>query len=338
MRLRWQGRGKGLPRHMARGEQIAIVGAGLMGHALALDFALRNQDVAITDAEPERLADLDERLRRDLQPFLQAGLLDAATAGAVIERIQPVEVIGQAVRAATYIVEAITENLAAKQALFRELEALAPPDAIFASNTSGLRSTDMADQLERPERLIVAHYFNPPYLLPPVEIVPGERTSPGTVASTCSLLQSIGKKPVVLQREVPGFIANRLQAALLREAIHLVSAGVCRVEDIDAIVSGAVGRRLTTMGPFQVLDFAGVDVWAQIGAYLFADLDRSTDAAAHLRDLAASGRTGVKAGIGIYPWSPEAIARLTAARDKELMHCLQRDAASDGAARGADPC
>jgi 3-hydroxybutyryl-CoA dehydrogenase len=321
---------------MARNEQIAIVGAGLMGHALALDFALRSQEVTITDTEPGRLADLGARLRTDLQPFLQAGMLDAATAGEVIERIRPVEVMAQAVGDATYVVEAITENLAAKQALYSRLETLAPADAIFASNTSGLRATDMAAGLEHPERLIVAHYFNPPYLLPPVEIVPGVRTSPETVAATCALLEGIGKKPVVLQREIPGFIANRLQAALLREAIHLVSSGVCRVEDIDAIMSGAVGRRLTVMGPFQVLDFAGVDVWSQIGEYLFADLDRSDDAAAHLRDLAQSGRTGVKAGAGIYTWSPEAIAQMTARRDRELMHCLQRDAAPDGAAKGAE--
>lgn len=317
-------------------QQIAIVGAGLMGHALALDFALRSQDVVITDAEPARLGDLAERLRGDLQPFLQAGMLDAATAGAVIERIRPVEALDRAVTHATYIVEAITEHLATKQALFSRLEAVAPPEAIFASNTSGLRATDMAAELIHPERLIVAHYFNPPYLLPPVEVVPGEQTAPATVDATCTFLRGLGKQPVVLQRETPGFIANRLQAALLREAIHLVSSGVCRVEDIDAVVSGAVGRRLTTMGPFQVLDFAGVDVWAQIGAYLFADLDCSNDAAAHLQHLAEIGRTGTKAGAGVYVWSDEAKAQLLAARDRELMHCLQRDAAPAGAAKGAD--
>lgn len=316
--------------------QIAILGAGLMGHALALDFALHSQDVIITDAEPTRLADLGERLRADLQPFLQAGMLDAATAGAVIERIEPVEAMDRAVRDATYIVEAITENLAAKQALFGRLEALTPTSAIFASNTSGLRATAMAAALAHPERLIVAHYFNPPYLLPPVEIVPGDQTAPETVEATCALLRSVGKQPVVLQRETPGFIANRLQAALLREAIHLVSSGVCRVEDVDAIMTGAVGRRLTTMGPFQVLDFAGVDVWAQIGAYLFADLDCSTDAAAHLEHLAEAGRTGAKSGAGVYVWSPEATAQLQARRDRELMHCLQRDATPVGAAKGAD--
>jgi 3-hydroxybutyryl-CoA dehydrogenase len=328
--------GKGLPGRMPVNQRIAIVGAGLMGHALALDFALRSQEVAITDTEPARLADLGERLRGDLQPFLQAGLLDAATAGAVIERIQPVEAMDRAVADATYVVEAITENLATKQALFARLEGMAPADTIFASNTSGLRATEMAADLRHPERLIVAHYFNPPYLLPPVEVVPGDQTSPETVEATCALLRAIGKRPVVLQRETPGFIANRLQAALLREAIHLVSSGVCRVEDIDTIISGAVGRRLTTMGPFQVLDFAGVDVWAQIGGYLFADLDCSNDAAAHLKYLAETGRTGVKAGAGIYEWSPQAIAQMLTARDRELMHCLQRDAAPGGAAKGAD--
>jgi 3-hydroxybutyryl-CoA dehydrogenase len=320
---------------MPKFEQIAIVGAGLMGHALALDFALHGQAVQITDAEPGRLADLSERLRADLQPFIAAGMLDAPTAGETLERIQPVEAMAEAVGQATYIVEAITEQLTAKQQLFQRLETMAPADTIFASNTSGLRATELATHLAHPERLIVAHYFNPPYLLPPVEIVPGERTAAETTEATCALLRSIGKRPVVLKREVPGFIANRLQAALLREAIHLVTTGVADVADIDTIISGAVGRRLTTMGPFQVLDFAGVDVWSQIGEYLFADLDCTAGAETFLRRLVEAGRPGAKAGAGVYAWSPEAKAEMLAQRDRELMHCLQRDATPVGGARGA---
>jgi 3-hydroxybutyryl-CoA dehydrogenase len=243
--------------------------------------------------------------------------------------------VGSAVAGATYIVEAITEDLDAKRDLFRRLEGLASNEAIFASNTSGLRATDIGAALQHPERLIVAHYFNPPYLLPPVEIVPGEQTSQATIDTTCALLASLGKRPVVLRREAPGFIANRLQAALLREAIRLVEDGVATVEDIDAVMTGAVGRRLSVMGPFQVLDFAGVDVWAQIGSYLFADLDTSEAALAYLRRLVEAGRTGVKSGAGVYAWSAEDVAALASQRDRELMHCLQRDTAATNAGEGA---
>lgn len=309
---------------MAMPRSIAVVGAGLMGHALALDFALRDRSVRITDADPARLADVAERVRRALQPFLAAGLLDAESATAVAARIAPTRDLAEAVGGADYLVEAIPEQLDLKRELYARLEALVTPTTIFASNTSGLRATDLAAGLDHPERLIVAHYFNPPYLIPAVEIVPGEQTAQETTDATCDLLRSIGKQPVVLKREAPGFIANRLQAALLREAIHLVTSGAATPEDIDTIMAGAVGRRLTTMGPFQVLDFAGVDVWAQIGAYLFADLDCGDGAQRFLERLVEAGRPGVKAGVGVYAWTPEAQAALAAERDRELLHCLQR--------------
>ena len=305
--------------------RIRIVGAGLMGHALALDFALRGQAVHVTDADPERLSTLRERVQADCLPLIKAGILDAASANALIERITPVPDIAAAVRDATYVVEAVTERLEVKKALFAELEQAAPADAIFASNTSGLRATDLAADLAHPERVIVAHYFNPPHLIPAVEIVPGERTSQETVDRTLSLLRGIGKLPVALKREVPGFIANRLQAALLREAIYLVESGAATTEDIDAIIHGAVGRRLSVMGPFQVLDFAGLDVWADIGSYLFADLDTTDTAQQFLERYVAEGRRGVKTGAGIYQWSAEALAAVTAARDGELLRGLQRD-------------
>ncbi len=318
---------------MALPMQVAVVGAGLMGHALAIDFAIRGCTVRISDADTARLDDLPERLRARLQPLIAAGYLDAESGAAVADRIDPVGDIADAVRDATYVVEAISERLEAKQQLFEQLEAAAPSTAIFASNTSGLRATDLSVGLAHPERLIVAHYFNPPYLIPVVEIVPGERTRQDVVDATCEFLRAIGKEPVLLRREAPGFIANRLQAALLREAIHLVATGVATAEDIDTVMSGAVGRRLTSMGPFQVLDFAGVDVWAQIGAYLFPDLDCSDAAQAYLQQLVESGRSGVKAGAGVYSWPPGDVAAVSARRDRELLHCIQRDSPAGGSTK-----
>ena len=305
--------------------RVSVIGAGLMGRALALDFALGGQPVRITDADPAQLADLLPRLRSAVRPLIQASILDAETAATVVARIHPSPTLREAAHDATYVVEAISERLEAKQQLFVDLEQVAPDDAVFASNTSGLRATQLAAGLAHPERLIVAHYFNPPYLIPVVEVVPGAATAPATVDATCDVLRAVGKRPVVLRREVPGFIANRLQAALLREAIHLVETDVATAEDVDAIIRGAVGRRLSLLGPFQVLDFAGVDVWADIGAYLFDDLDCSARAQVFLESLVAKGRRGVKAGAGVFDWPPEAAARLAAARDRELLRCVQRD-------------
>jgi 3-hydroxybutyryl-CoA dehydrogenase len=304
-------------------ERVCVIGAGLMGHALALDFAARGQHVRITDTHEQQLATVHQRIAADAQPLIQAGVLDATVS--LTSLVTPVANLAEAVRGATYIVEAVPERLDIKRVVLAQLEQAAAADAIFASNTSGLRATDLAAGLLHPERVIVAHYFNPPHLIPAVEIVPGEQTSPETVARTVGLLRSIGKLPVALKREVPGFIANRLQAALLREAVALVESGVATTEDIDVILHGAVGRRLSVMGPFQVLDFAGLDVWADLGSYLFADLDTSDAVQRFLERHVAAGRTGVKAGAGVYTWDAATLAAVGAARNTELLRGMQRD-------------
>jgi 3-hydroxybutyryl-CoA dehydrogenase len=220
------------------------------------------------------------------------------------------------------VAEAIVENLAAKQALYAELDAITRPDAVLASNTSTLMPSALAEPVRRRERLLVAHYFNPGHLIPVVEVVLGPETAPETVETTTRLLREAGKTPAVLRKEVPGFIANRLQSALLREALALVEDGVCSMEDLDAVVSLGFGRRLAVFGPLALHDMAGLDVWHAIATNLYPEISDAKEPQTSLAERAARGDLGLKSGRGFYEWTPtEAVAAL-AKRDAELLRHL----------------
>lgn len=303
-------------------EAVAVVGAGLMGHALAADFARHGFPVTITDSDESLLAGARDRIRATLGVLERAGLTGDDTAEQIAARVSPAHTLDDAVRGVAFVLEAVDERLSTKRAVFARLDALCAANVTLASNTSGLSASALSEGLGHPERVIVAHHFNPPHLVPAVEVVPSPRTSAEVVRATVDLLRRAGKKPIVLKREVPGFIANRLQAALLREAIALVQQGVVEPSDLDDLVKASLGRRLDVLGPFEVLDFAGIDVWNDIMAYLAPDLARDTEPPSFLSDLVRAGRLGVKRGRGVYDWSPEAIARAQAARDAELLRQL----------------
>lgn len=300
-------------------EAVAIVGAGLMGHALAADFARHGFAVAITDSNEALLGSVRDRVRGTLRVLERASLLHAETSEQLAERIAVANTLDEAVRDAAFVLEAVDERLSTKRGVFARLDVACGPAVTLASNTSGLSATALAEGLGHPERVIVAHHFNPPHLVPAVEVVPSPRTSPAVVQSTMDVLRRAGKTPVLLKREVPGFVANRLQAALLREAIALVAGEVIEASDLDALVKTSLGRRLDVLGPFEVLDFAGVDVWDDIMSYLAPDLARGTEPPRLLRELVRAGHLGVKSGHGVYDWPPPAIERAQKARDEELL-------------------
>ncbi|HEY8476293.1 MAG TPA: 3-hydroxyacyl-CoA dehydrogenase family protein, partial [Chloroflexota bacterium] len=248
--------------------RIGVVGAGLMGRAIALEFALAGYEVGIHDVRSEAL----ERLRQGLEPavrnLVDFGVVAEAAIRAAVERIEPHANLADAVRGADYVVEAVAEDLDVKRATFAELDRLAPSHAVFASNTSGLCPDDLAEATRRPSRVLVAHYINPPYFIPLVEVVPASATAPEVVETVVELLRGVGKQPVV-QRYVPGFVANRLQFALFREAAHLIDEGVVAAEDVDTIVTAGLGPRWAALGPIRTADMAGLDVFLAIASYLF---------------------------------------------------------------------
>jgi 3-hydroxybutyryl-CoA dehydrogenase len=209
--------------------------------------------------------------------------------------------LASAVTGATFVIEAVVEDLGVKQALFAQLDRLAP-HAILASNTSVLPVGAIAAHVTRPERVVGTHWWNPPQLIPIVEVVRGARTSLETMERTEAFLSALGKTPVRVERDIPGFVGNRLQHALWREAIALVADGVCDAATVDLVVRNTIGLRLATMGPLENADFVGLDLTLAIHDAVLPSLSRQAHPSALLSTLVADGRLGAKTGQGFYPW------------------------------------
>jgi 3-hydroxybutyryl-CoA dehydrogenase len=202
-------------------------------------------------------------------------------------------------------VEAAFEDLSVKQEIFGELDRVCPPHTILASNTSSLLPNQIAAATKRPDRVLVAHYFNPPYLLPLVEIVRGDGTSQETTATLVGVMKKVGKQPVVIQKAVPGFISVRLQVALLREAAFIVQNGIASAQDVDIVIKNSFGRRLAIAGVFEVSDLAGWDIVTSVNANLLPELESSGELSPLLKQKVEKGELGAKTGKGFYDWTSE---------------------------------
>ena len=308
--------------------KVLIVGSGLMGHGIGQMFAQGGYDVILNDLDDERLQRAVAGIQRNLSLFVEEGLITPAQAASARERVRTEVDLARAAADADLVVEATFESLEGKRAALARIGALCPERTVLASNTSGLSCNAMADSTGRPDRFVVAHFWNPPHLIPLVEVVRGDRTSQATIDLMVAVLTSIGKAPVVVQKDVLGFVGNRLQYALFREALALVEDGVCTAEDIDTVVKTSFGRRLSTAGPLETADINGTDLFYSISKYLFADLDASTGPNLFFRELIAEGRTGVKAGRGFREWPGDLADRIKERRDRELIRWLKFDQAA----------
>jgi 3-hydroxybutyryl-CoA dehydrogenase len=296
--------------------RIAIVGAGLMGHGIAQVFALAGHEVTITDAVAQNLSTVKSRVA--------ANLRDLGDDESAAERVKPLADLAEAVRDADYVVEAVSENLPLKQKLFAEIERHARADTILASNTSVIPITSIMHGLNRRERALGTHWWNPPFLVPLVEVIETQWTSPQTVGFTMELHQRAGKKPAHVKKDVPGFIGNRLQHALWREAISLVENGICDAETVDAVIKASFGRRIAVLGPLENADLVGTDLTLAIHETVLPAIDSRPGPSPYLKKLVADGKLGFKSGEGFRKWSAEeqatlrakVVAHLKASRDK----------------------
>jgi 3-hydroxybutyryl-CoA dehydrogenase len=296
-----------------------------MGVGLAQVFALAGHPVRLMDADPACRQAALPRLREQLALLREDGLLDRF-AEESYGRVTLVEGLEEACSGRVALVlEAISEDLERKQRLFAAIEALVSPDVLLASNTSGLSITGIAEALTHPERLCGMHFWNPPHLIPLVEIVRGATTSDSTIERASIILRRAGKKPVVVQKDVPGFLGNRLLHALQREAMSLVAQGVASAADVDLVVTHGFGRRLAVVGPLAVCDLAGLDLVLQVDAYLLRELDSSPEPSPLLEQLVREGRLGVKTLAGFHDWTDEDVRRTVARRDRALLSALQSD-------------
>ncbi len=287
---------------MQRGSKhhIGVVGGGLMGHGIAYLLAAAGHEVGIYEPDAESRASLPRRLQAIV------ALLEEDPA--LLQRIEAHDELAPAVQGAAFVFEAAPEKLPLKQKIFAAVESVVAPDAILASNSSAIPSTEIGRHLRHRERVVGTHFWNPPHLVPLVEVIQNERTSIDTVRATMDLLRTCGKVPVHVRRDVPGFVGNRLQHAMKREAVALVAAGVCDAETIDVVVKEGFGARTAVLGPMEQSDLVGLNLTLDIAEVLYADLDRTPGPHPFLREKVAAGKLGMKTGEGLRQWTPQQAA------------------------------
>lgn len=304
--------------------RIAVIGAGTMGHGIAQEFARAGYQVVLQDLEDDIVQRATVRIEANLHACCGAELITSEEVPAIMGRIWGTADLAEAAADADFVVEAVAEDLDLKRRLFRELDGLCPRRTVLATNTSGLSITRIAAATARPDRVVGTHFWNPPHLIPLVEVVRGDETSDETTALACQIVECLGKSPVVVRKDVPGFVGNRLQLALLREALAIVEQGIASAADVDTVVKTGFGRRLAVIGPLETADLGGLDIFFAIARYLLPELDRSTEPPPLLAEKVRQGKLGSKTGKGFYNWTDEKAQATIAARDRELMRHLQQ--------------
>ena len=305
---------------------VSIIGAGLMGHGIAQVFAQAGYNVLLRDIKQEFLSNAVNKMKENLQKLSAAGLVRKEEIDATISRVKTTLDMQEALKTSDFMIEAATENIDLKKQIFREASKFTPERAVLATNTSGLPIVDVAGVTNRPGKVIGTHFWNPPYLLRAVEVVKAAGTTDETVKVTCDLLTKVGKKPVVVKKDIPGQIGIRILYAMLREAISLVEKGVASPEDIDTVVKEALGTRLPVVGVLELADLSGVDLVLMVSKRLFKDLDNSPEPSKFLTDMVADGHTGIKSLKGFYSWTPQSVASIVKKRDEHLLRILKDQA------------
>jgi len=299
--------------------RVAVLGLGTMGHGIAQTFALAGCDVACFDESAGMRGSLIERVRTNLAAFVIAGLVAPEQVEPALARLHLAGTESEAVTAAQFVTEAVPEDLEIKQRLFLRLERITAPECVLASNSSSFPISQSGSLMLDPERALVTHWFNPPHLTPVVEVVPGPHTSEETVQTSVRLLQRLGKLPIRLRRELPGFLVNRVQVAIQREVWDLVDQGVATPEEIDAAIRGTIGFRFAALGPLEIHDFAGLDIQLTTYRNLVPEIRGGTTPPAVIEQLTSGGRLGIKTGQGFYDYPPERLAARRARRDSLLL-------------------
>jgi 3-hydroxyacyl-CoA dehydrogenase len=312
-------------------ERVAVLGLGTMGVGITQVFALAGCSVRAFDPQEGARQCALERMRTELEQTRDAGITPPEAIEPALARITICESEADALQDAEFMTEAVIENLEIKQELFNRIEAFAPERCILASNTSTYPITEIAKSMRRPERAICTHWFNPGHIVPLVEVIPGEKTSDETTQTSLDLLERIGKTAVHVRKELPGFLVNRINVALLREVLDLLGQGVASAEDIDRAVQNSTGFRLATMGPLRIFDFAGHDVNGPVLDKLLKEISSTTEVPEVVRQLIRDGDLGVKTGKGIYDYSDTTPEKEREIRDqgflkiKKLFHDSRSD-------------
>ncbi len=307
----------------SRFETLAVIGNGIIGHGVAQVFATAGKKVVLVGRAQDSLERALGRIRSSLDDFVAHGLLAAGAVESVLRRITPTLRLEDAA-AAELVIEAVTEDLALKHDIFARLDKICPPPVVLASS-SGQPASALIARVSAPERVVAAHFWYPPQLIPLVEICGGPQTSPDVVAFTVAAVRAAGKEPVVINREIAGFIGNRLQFAMLREAWALWASGAASAEAIDAVVRNSFGRRVAITGPLESADVGGLSTMYHFGRSLIPDLDRAPEPSEAVARLVADGANGLSNKRGVHDWTKRDGDKLLKARMAELFRWLKQD-------------
>ena len=303
--------------------KVAVIGSGIMGHGIAIVCARGDVPVTLVDISEDALRVAEQKLRASMAQLVESGLAPQESLEPVFGNIRYSSDMKEGVQGADLVFEAVPEKAALKEAVYEQLDTFCGSETVFASNTSGIPINTLAAMTKRPDKLVGTHFFMPAHLIPLVEVVQGARTTPGVIESMMAFLTRLGKKPVHVCMDIPGFIANRLQHALAREAMSLVEKGVASAEDVDTVVKTSIAVRMLFTGPMEQRDFNGLDTHLSIAEYLYKDLEASRTPLAILRDKVASGDYGLKTGKGFYDWTQKDTAVVNRDKNERLIAALK---------------
>jgi 3-hydroxybutyryl-CoA dehydrogenase len=304
-------------------EKIAVIGAGVMGSGIAQTFAQAGYAVHLQARRQDTLRAARDRITKNQEAMVRAGLLTGAAARDALARIHTTTSLEEAVRGCQFVSESVPEDLTVKREVFAALDREAPREAVLTTDTSGLSVSAIAAATTRPEVVVGFHWMNPPHLMPPVEVIRGPRTADAVVELVCDLARRIGRVPIRVEKDVPGFLWNRLQLALIREAIHVIEQGIASPEAVDQAITAGLGLRWAAVGPLRLMDLGGLATFHAIAAYLYRDLSATQEPQRILADKVAAGETGPRAGRGFYEYPAGSPDAAIAARDTRLFELLK---------------
>lgn len=302
-------------------QTVMVAGAGTMGTSIAQIFAQSGFDVILYNRRQPSLDRAQARISGNLDTAIQEGTATAEEKAAALSRMSFTTDLNEFAKA-DYIVEGIAENLAVKHEFFHTISEIISDDIVVTSNTSGLPITSIASAIKNPARFAGMHFWNPPHLVPLVEIIKGEKTEDESAQIVFDVTNRINKKPVIVKKDIKGQIGNRLQLAIVREALHILETGAADVADIDAVMKYSLGFRYACLGPFETLDLGGLDVFNSISSYLFPDLSKA-ETSGEMGRLVEQGNLGVKSGRGFYDYSGDRAQKVIEERDANFMKLYQ---------------
>ncbi len=303
--------------------RVAVVGAGTMGAGMAGEFARAGCAVRLVDKSDELLGHALRMVKMAQEALIAARRITARKAALALKRIEMTTALDQACEGVQLLVEAVPERLLLKQDMFARFDRLCPKAAILATNTSGLSITQIAGATKRPARVAGMHFWNPPHIIPLVEVTKGQKTAAATAKTLLQFCRRIGKQAILVRRDVPGFVGNRLQFAVMREALHILSEGIASAEDIDTAMRAGPGLRWGVMGPLRTADLGGLDIFHAISQYLYPELNSDTRPPPLLSQLLRKGRLGAKSGIGFYRYRAKQFDEFIRHRDGVLLRLLK---------------